>query len=176
MFLLCEDVEHFRLALAYMKRVGINTDRVVNEHVASRMQRGGNDAWVVREFARQLAACRTRATRAKTLLVVLIDADNRTVGDRGNQLNAQLNDGEKLSAGDPLVLLIPRRHVETWICALLGQSVSEEDDCKSWSRPTKEQIRTAAETAYQWARPNATPGPTCVDSLREALSEWRRIG
>jgi hypothetical protein len=85
--LLCEDDEHRRLALAYMKRCGINVGRVVREEVASTKQRGGNDAWVLREFPAQLHACRQRHKKAKTRLVVLIDADDFTVAERHQQLN-----------------------------------------------------------------------------------------
>jgi hypothetical protein len=81
-----------------------------------------------------------------------------------------------LAANDPVVLLIPRRHVETWICSLRGEGVTEDGDCKDWDKPTKDQIRQAADTAYQWARPNAIYGPTCVPSLKTALPEWRKIG
>jgi hypothetical protein len=109
---LCEDDEHMRLTLAYMKRCGIQTERVVVQEVASRKQYGGNDAWVLREFPRQLRACRNRATRAETLLVVLIDGDRWTVDQRCQQLNQQLKqeNQEELQDGDPVALLIPCRH------------------------------------------------------------------
>jgi hypothetical protein len=161
-----------------MKRCQINVDRAVDAQVASERQQGDAGAWVLREFPRQLHACRQRAKRTSTLLVVLIDADKWTVAERRNQLNQQLKQAghEQLESNDPNTLLIPRRHVETWICALLGQSVTEEDDCKDWKQPTKDDFRRAANTAYDWARDNATPGPTCVDSLRIALPEWRKVG
>jgi hypothetical protein len=60
-----------------------------------------------------------------------------------------------LTTTDPVALLIPRRHVETWICSLIGRTVTEEDDCKDWDRPTRDEIRQAANTTYEWARDNA---------------------
>jgi hypothetical protein len=175
---LCEDDEHRRLAIAYLKHCRINTDRLVVEKVASRLQQGGNVGWVLSEFPRQLHACRQRHKRAKTLLVVMLDADQHTVEQRRRQLNERLkHEGhEDLDADDPVALLIPRRHVETWVCALLGQVVTEEDDCKGRCKMTKAEIRQAAQTAYEWARENATPGPTCVQSLRTAFPEWRKLG
>jgi hypothetical protein len=177
--LLCEDDAHRRLAVAYMKRCGIRTERVVVEQVASRQRHGGNIGWVLDEFPRQLRACRQRhKTKADTQLIVMVDADTLDADERRRQLDERLTrEGyDKLAGSDPVVLLIPRRHVETWIRSLLGQQVSEDDDCKGWDKPTKDEIRQAAQTAYGWARDNPKPGPTCVPSLRAALPEWRKIG
>jgi hypothetical protein len=142
------------------------------------MEQGGNVAWVLREFPKQVHACRQRQKRANTRLIVLVDADNFTVDERRRQLDERLRQAghEGLSATDPVVLLIPRWHVETWICSLLGNSVTEDEDCKDWDKPSREQIRQAAHTAYEWARENARPGPTCVPSLHIALPNWRKIG
>ena len=171
--LLCEDEVHKRLVTAYMKQCGLPTKRpYLIPKVASDV--GGNDVWVIREFARELEACRKR--HAKTLLIVVLDADKHTVAERRSHLDGQLNPTQKIAPADPLALLIPRRQIETWIRALLGESVTEEQNCKAWKWPAEAHYRRAAETAYQWARPNATPGPTCVDSLRQALPEWRKIG
>jgi hypothetical protein len=175
--LLCEDDGHRRLAVAYMNRCRINR-RVVVEKVASRLQRGGNVDWVLREFPAELRACRQRHQRAKTLLVVVVDADNLTVDERRRQLNDRLEVAgyEELTANDPVALLIPRRHIETWIRSLLGEEVTEDDDCKDWKKLTKGELRQAADTAYQWARPNAIAGLTCVRSLTTSLPEWLKIG
>jgi hypothetical protein len=176
--LLCEDNEHRRFALAYMKRCRINTQRIVVEEVASLKQRGGNDAWVLRQFPVQLHACRQRQKRAETCLVVLIDADKITVDERRKQLNDRLHhEGhEQLKSSDPVVLLIPRRHIETWIHALKGETVTEDEYYKGRKPLSKEDVRLAADTAYAWSRPNVTLGATTVPSLLAALPELRKIG
>lgn len=175
--LLCEDEEHRRLAVEYMKRCQIKTDRVRAE-VASEKQKGNASQWVLREFPRLLHACRQRAKHTRTLLIVLIDADQWKVQQRRQHLMDELKKSgrETLVADDPIALLIPRWHVETWICALLGETVSEDEDCKDWEKPTRTKIQKAAHTAYDWAREKATPGATCVPSLKVALPEWRKIG
>jgi acyl transferase domain-containing protein len=178
--LLCEDSLHERLAKAYMKQRGLETQEpYVKAIVASQMQHGGNVDWVLHEFPKQVHACRQRNKKSKTLLIVLVDADQFTVNERRRQLNERLKQAgyEELDASDPsITVLIPRRHVETWVRALLAESVTEEEDCKDWNKPTKDGIRQAASTAHQWARPNATPGPTCVPSLAFAFPELRKIG
>jgi hypothetical protein len=162
-----------------MERCGLKTEEpYLKSVVASRMQHGGNVDWVLRAFPFQLHACRQRAKKAKTLLIALVDADKFTVDQRRRQLDDRLQQAgyEELNATDPVVLLIPRWEVETWICSLLGKTVTEDDDCKGWVKPTRDEIRQAARTAYEWARENATPGPTCVPSLKAALPEWQKIG
>jgi hypothetical protein len=176
--LLCEDDVHRRLAVAYMNRCNINR-RIVVEKIASRLQRGGNNDWVLRAFPAELHACRQRHKRAKTLLVVVVDADKLTVGERRRQLTDSLKvtGYEELAADDPVAFLITRRNVETWIRALLVEKVNEDDDYKKPRKePTKDEIREAADNVYQWARPNADAGPTCVPSLKIALTEWWKIG
>ncbi|MBI3467104.1 MAG: hypothetical protein HY000_29170 [Planctomycetes bacterium] len=177
--LLCEDELHERFTKAYLKRCGLPYQSPqIKALVASREQQGGNDSWVLNEFPRQLHACRQRQKRAKTLLIALIDADNHSVDDRRRQLLQRVESAgfEAFGADEPAAVLIPKRHIETWIRALLSESVSEEQDCKTWQKPTKDELHRAAETLFAWSRPNATPGPTCVQSLKTALPEWKKIG
>ncbi len=177
--LLCEDDAQGRLAIAYMKRCGIRTERVVVEQIASRMKHGGNVDWVLDQFPRQLHACRQRhKAKANTQLIVFIDADKFDVDERRRHLDERLTRAgyDRLVADDPVSLLIPRRHVETWIRSLRGHQVAEDDDCKGWEKPTKDDIRQAAQIVFGWAHDHPIPGPTCVPSLQVALPEWRKIG
>jgi hypothetical protein len=158
----------------------INVKRAVTWLVASAMHRGSAKQWLTREFPKQWHACRQRSLRARTLFVVFVDADKDTVEHieqrlwSGARAAGYADPGE--GGDDPTVLLIPRWHVETWIRVLLGQSVSEDVPCNHRWKPSEDELRQAASAAYEWARENATPGPTCVDSLRRALPEWRKIG
>lgn len=90
-----------------------------------------------------------------------------------------MND-ESAHFGDDLalriVLLIPRRHIETWIRCLLSESVNEEQDRKLGPKLEREDLNRACGELYNWSRPYAALGSTCVDSLQIALPEWRKIG
>jgi hypothetical protein len=178
--LLCEDAAQERLTKAYMQRCRLPTGPPdVISLVASRMMHGGNDHWVLTQFPKQLHACRQRKKRSKTLLIVLLDADEKhTVEGRRRQLLATVTAAgyEDFGSEEPAVLLFPKRNIETWIPALLEQTVNEEDDYKTRDKSTKEDFRKAAETLYQWSRLNAVPGSTCVSSLLTSLPEWRKIG
>jgi hypothetical protein len=171
--LLCEDDLQEQLVRYYMQKCKLNTDKPFLRPLnASRQVQGGNVTWVLREFPEQLRACRKRhAATAKTLLIVVVDADDFEVADRQGHLKAD----PQVSPTDPLVVLIPRRHIETWIRAALNQPVTEEDDCKK-PRPKKSEVRAAAATIYGWAHNTPQPGPTCVPSLHSAFPDWRHIG
>ncbi len=171
--LLCEDDPQERLVRSYLKVCGLNTEPPYLVPLnASREVQGGNVGWVVREFPKQLHACRQRhATQANTLLVVVADADSLTVVERQNHLIAE----PPVTPTDPLVMLIPRRHIETWIKAAMGQPVNETENCKS-PAPKKSDVRAASATIHGWARNTLQPGSTCVASLHSALPQWRRIG
>ena len=139
---------------------------------ASREVHGGNVTWVLREFQRELEACRKRhAARANTLLIVVVDADNFEVVDRRGHLKAD----PPVSPTDPLVVLIPRRHIETWIRSATNQAVNETDDFKN-PEPKKSEIRDAAITIHGWARHIPPPGATCVASQSSSFPMWRKIG
>lgn len=154
---------------SYLKKCGLNTEPPgLIPRNASREVHGGNVGWVLREFPKELEACRRRhVTHASTLLIIVVDADDYTVAERRGHLNQENPD-------DPTVVLIPKRHIETWILAALGHTVNESDSYKK-QEPKRSEIRVAANQIHGWARDNPKAGPTCVDSLRVSLPGWRKI-
>ncbi|MCX7047482.1 MAG: hypothetical protein NTX50_18615 [Candidatus Sumerlaeota bacterium] len=126
---------------------------------------------MLQEFPKELQACRQRQTKAKTLLIAVVDADKLEVDRRRADLKAD----PQVTPTDPLAVLIPRRHIETWILAAMNRTVNETDDYKK-PEPKKSEVQAAAATIHGWARNNPEPGPTCVPSLNSALPEWRKIG
>lgn len=107
------------------------------------MQYGGNVGWVLARFPSELHACRQRHKKANTLLIVIVDADRLTVDERRRELMERVTlDGyEAIGTSEPVVVLIPKRHVETWIRVLLGEAVTEEDDCKKSKKLKTEEVR-----------------------------------
>ncbi len=170
---LCEDKAHQNLLRRYLLRAG-HKKHSFHFHVA---QQGSGSQFVQQEFPRQVAACRgTIGRKTRCLLIVITDADNLTVQAREGVLQAELaNSGQDaITAIEPVVLLIPKWHVESWIKCLLGEASNESEKAKPII--TAEQISVAAGTLYDWARDGASVGKTCVPSLRIALPRWRRIG
>ncbi len=176
--LLCEDRPQASLVRLYMERCGLSTKAPsLLQIIASERVHGGNVVWVLREFPRQLDACRKRHTRAKTLLILVADADDLGVDGRQRDLSRALQGAnvEPMASSDPAVVLIPKRHVETWIRATTGQPTNETDDYKP-DEPGKAEIRAAAQVIHGWVHDNPKPDENCIASLRNAFPEWRKIG
>lgn len=174
--LLCEDDPQEQLVRSYLTRCGQSTQPpMFRTRNASREVHGGNVDRVINEFPKELLACRRRhSVRANTRLIVVADADNHSPAQRKQHFQKDSQGNEQMLGGDPVMLLIPKRHVEAWIRAALGTMVNEDGDYKN-PEPTRSEIRQAADQIYEWARDNAEPGPTCPESLRAALPEWRKI-
>lgn len=168
--LLGEDECHERLIRAYLRQIGVS-DRMIQPIIASQIEQGGNIRTVLDRFPDQLRSCRRRT--ARTMLIVMVDADDATPEARRQEFSG----GESFTDEDPLVILTPRRHGETWIASATGQVVTEEQDCKRLAGlDRKETIRQAARVIHGWARAEPAADSTCVPSLRAALPAWRRIG
>ena len=169
MVLMCEDDPQEQLVRRYLQRCGHRTlEPTLRVRNASRETHGGNVDRVLSEFPRELEACRKRhVSHAKTQLIVVVDADDHSLAERRAQLNT--NDG------DPVVVLIPKRHIETWIRSALGETVNEHDSYKH-PEPKKQDIREAGQRIHGWAHDNPAPTDTCVASLRVSLPEFRKMG
>jgi hypothetical protein len=128
------------------------------------------------QYAQAVKAYRARAARAQTSLVVAIDEDTADVAQRARQLGESLA-SEELSprtSTERIVHLMPRRNIETWILNLNGHRVDEATDF-SRDAEVEDLIVPAANTLFQWTRPNAVLPPHCVPSLRSAIDEIRRL-
>jgi hypothetical protein len=175
--ILCEDQEHQNLVYRYLLRAGHNSRTFRKISLPGNRQSGSQ--YVREQFPEQVKACRSiLGRRASCLLIVVTDADDLTTTQREQTLRAELEHAghSSIQPEEPIIILIPKWQVETWIKCLLGQAMSEDD--KDSDRPpvNTAQIEQAAETAFDWARPGAVVGATCVPSLNAALPRWRRIG
>jgi hypothetical protein len=173
--ILAEDAEQQNLVRRYLERCG---------HAApfrllppTKGPDGSGEKYVRAQYSKEVHACRSAlGRRASALLVVIVDADTETTRWRAAQLSDALRAAgmdERLE-DEPIVVLIPKRHVETWIRALLGNQVDEATD---YTRPTPsaKDIKEAAAKLHEWTRRGTNPGPTSPASLTASLPEWRKI-
>jgi hypothetical protein len=139
--------------------------------------RGSAESWVRERFVKETMQYRSRQARALTALIVMIDADTRTVQDRLNQLDQALTDsGQQTVAGtERIARLIPKRNVETWILCLNGQALDEGTDYTGTKSNWNELIPLAADTLCRWTRSTTEPPNYCVSSLRTARQELQRL-
>jgi hypothetical protein len=124
MVVVCEDAQQRVFIYRLLKSFGLH--RRLRIEVAQE-GRGAADRWVRDVYPDEVAAYR-RATMAVGLITA-IDADEHTVPFRYRQLNGELNANgmRPRGADEHICLLVPKRNIETWIYALLGEPVNEQD-------------------------------------------------
>jgi hypothetical protein len=158
-----------------MERLGHSLHQLKFESLPS--GRGCGEQWVRKHYATQVAAYRSRSSRAQTALIVAIDANGGDVERRLRQFQDALAKADlpPRSDGETIIHLIPRKNIETWVLCLNGIVVNEFDDYTR-ERDMDQQFQRAAATLFDWSRPNAVPALNCVPSLHAAISELRRLG
>jgi len=165
---LVEDDRQQRFVRRYLYRLGYSTHDVRFEPLPA--GRGSGAQWVLDRYADAVKAYRSRSARAKTALVVTIDADDGSVARR----QQQLRDRTARTADEKIAHLIPKWSIETWILCLSGEAV---DEARTYDRAQgiDEKIAAAAMTFFEWSRPNTTPPTHCIPSLLAAIPEVRRL-
>ncbi len=174
---LAEDAEQQNLVRRYLQRCGHESRECRFVPLPARGPGGSGEKYVRDQYPQQVQACRSSlGRRATALLVVIVDADTESTRRRAAQLSDALRAAGMHEPRDdePIVLLIPRRHVETWIRALLGDHVDEVTDYTR-PTPTPKEIKDAATELRQWTRSGPNPGPTSPPSLTASLPEWQKI-
>jgi hypothetical protein len=138
--------------------------------------RGSGEQFVRGRYASEVRAVRLQMAKTKACLIAVIDADTGSVDDRRQQLQSALRDADEppRAPAEPILNLIPRRNVETWILCLGGEPVDEVTDYRHHAG-VDSSIRQAAQVLFDWTRPNATLPTHCVPSLQSCLPEFGRI-
>jgi len=170
-------MEQQNLVRRYLEKCGHNTRECRFMSPAAKGPGGSGEKYVRDQYARQVQACRSSlGRRASALLVVMVDADMETTQRRASQLSDALRAASmnRRRNSEPIAVLIPKRHVETWIRALLGDQVDELTDY-TWPTPTAKEIKDAAGELFKWTHPGAGPRATSSPSLTASLPEWQKI-
>ncbi|MGB8889393.1 MAG: hypothetical protein WCC87_21905 [Candidatus Korobacteraceae bacterium] len=170
-----EDHHHRMLLYRYLINCGIKGREIRIEH--SPAGRGSAESWVQKTFVKQVSAYRNRQARARTALIVIIDADSHTVEERLAQLDRALKEECKsaIAESELIARLVPKRNIETWILCLNEHTVDEQTDYKHEHRDWSGLIPPAANRLYEWTRLNAELPERCIDSLRTAVAELKRL-
>ncbi|MGA3026451.1 MAG: hypothetical protein ABSF98_16930 [Bryobacteraceae bacterium] len=171
--LLVEDVRQENLLRRYLRRIGQENRNIrVEKPLAAR---GSGEQFVREQYGLQVRAIRARSTKA--CLIAMIDADTGSTDHRRQQLERALRDADEppRAREEPILNLIPKRNVETWVLCLDSQRVDEVADYRHDPRVDPKAIQRAAATLFSWTRPNAQLPDACVPSLRDCLPEFLRI-
>ena len=122
--LLCEDKQQDVLVRRVIKKLRPK-DHV--RTVPMPCGRGSGEQFVRNQFPRELKAQRTKAVAS--VLVVVVDGDAVGIEGRHQQLNeaCKAADVATRTDGDRVAIAVPARNIETWLCYLGGQDVTETE-------------------------------------------------
>lgn len=172
--ILCEDIQQESFIRRFLKKAHGIQDHLLRVIRAPRSTVSG-EQFVRNNYANELKALRQRQHRAKTTLIVAIDADNKEIHDIVQTLNTScINAGiAQTATTDNVAFIIPKRNIETWIDYLSGK---EEKTTKTYNKLSKEsECQPAVEKLHDLCKKNVTPPPDFPDSLATACSEYRKV-
>jgi hypothetical protein len=173
--LLVEDLNQENLLRRYLQKLGQN-----NRDMRLRKSpkgRGSGEQFVREQYASEVRAIRSQMARTKACLIAMVDADAGSIDDRRQQLQRELRDAGVALRGpaEPILNLVPKRNVETWILCLNSKPVDEVTDYRRNAGVDAQSIKQAAQILYDWTRANTVLPTHCVPSLQDCLPEFRRI-
>jgi len=173
--LLIEDTNQENLLRRYLQRLG--HDNRTMRPLRAPSGKGSGEQYVRESYAAEVRAIRAQLTRTKACLIAMIDADAAEVDNRRQQFERALRDADEPPRGpaEPILNLIPRRNVETWILCLNAAAVEEANNYSRDARVDAQSIKQAASTLFSWTRPNFVLPDFCVASLQACRPEFRRI-
>lgn len=131
--------------------------------------KSGGWKFVVGRCGDEVIAARARNKRVQTRLIVMIDADDESLEQRRQRIATAMEESMEGDLGDLVCVLIPKRHIETWIVAL-GPEDPPVDESADYKPRSSDEVKAAAR---RLARMIATPpGPP---SLVRAYAELANL-
>jgi hypothetical protein len=123
---LCEDDLHQRLVERLADRWSIGP-RQRKIHAAPSALGSASD-YVLAHYAGAVKGWRAESHDANVGLLVVIDGDERGVASRRQQLAQALRDAhmDPITPSDPVAVVVPTWHIETWIAWLCGHRPIDE--------------------------------------------------
>lgn len=118
----------------------------------------------------------SRKKHSRKYLVVMTDADQRTVPDRRQQLDDELKRaGQALVTGDePTVVLIPKRHLEAWLLFFDKGTIDEANKHKNAYRNCMSDVcKVIAPKLDAWLNEASPAGPPSLLAARTDLLRLR---
>lgn len=177
--ILAEDRRQARFVRSYLRRKRPDLAQSVIKDAPMSSGRGSGAQWVINRYSAEIEAYCAR--HAKKWLIVVIDADAKSVQDRINELSKQLLDSEderlrKLTVEtEAIARLVPKWSIETWILSLNGEAVDEETPYKRLGRQWDDLIRRGAIELHICVNSNADFHPGMTPSLGRGIRELRHL-
>jgi hypothetical protein len=169
--MLCEDTQHE----AFLRRVLYHYGWKPRQLRINKCLEASQDAkqYIRSEYPKEVREIRRR-NWMNLCLYVVIDADTDSVDDLKRELDSCLTDAspklEKRSPSDRIVILVPKRNIETWIHYLFGNSV---DEITVYPKLKYESDCDPAVQRFHEMCPNNMPGDA-PNSLKIGCEELKR--
>ncbi|MCF2149654.1 hypothetical protein IQ276_025125 [Desmonostoc muscorum LEGE 12446] len=167
--ILCEDKQQEVFARHFLKKRGFILDKNLRITICPK---GAGEQFVRKRYPAEVKAYRSK-NYLSGMLVVLIDADKKTVEERLKQLDDALReDSQQIrQPQEAIAIFIPKRNIETWIHYLQGETVDEETEYSKFTNESacKPSVENLLNQCYQGLDENAPP------SLQAACGELQRI-
>ena len=78
-----------------------------------------------------------------------------------------------VESDEQIGIFVPKRHIETWVLALDGRNVDEQEDCKG--RVEDRQMQPAGREFIEQLKSVQPCPPSWISSMKEAAPEARRL-
>lgn len=164
--LLCEDMQTDVFVRRFLKRRNFRGRDVRTLPLPDGS--GSGEQWVREQYPRQLRAIRQRQGAC---LIVVTDADVHSTEFRRAQLDAECDEKgiPRRNEGDRVLVIVPRRNIETWLAYLAGGEVDEETRYPRLDRE-RDCVRHAEELFRMCQKKQRLREPA-PPSLREACDD-----
>jgi hypothetical protein len=167
---LCEDRQQEVFARYFLEACGVRPLRVQVNPAGL----GSGEQYVRENYPKEVQTFRSKFPAQPDIrLVVMTDADMRSVRERFQQLENTLQETglPVRQPQDRIGVFIPKRNIETWIHFLKGRAVNEEETHPRLGKESecKPEVETLAKNRRNPLPENAPP------SMREACQELPRI-
>ena len=168
--LLCEDSQTDSFVRRFLKHRNFRA-REINTLPILRGS-GSAEQWVRMRYPKELRAIRGRRD---AYLVVVTDADVHSARDRRNQLDEECTQKNVAvrTAGDPVIIAVPRRNIDTWFAYLDGNEV---DEATAYPKLARERdCDRHAQRLYAMCHVEQRLAEPSPPSLAEACREYARL-
>ncbi|OAD20112.1 hypothetical protein THIOM_004207 [Candidatus Thiomargarita nelsonii] len=171
--ILCEDITHYHFARKYLRCHGFK--RIIPKICPK--GRSSGEQYVRTHYAAEVKAHRSKANYLNTALVVVIDADLKSIDERITSLNESPNMIELAQAPrldtEKIAIFVPARNIETWIHYLNGNDCNEKESYKSLYKKGTSPSQFAEKLAKKIC-PQGLPDEA-PSSLHYACNELNRL-
>lgn len=146
--LACEDAQQSSFISECLKKLGAKKlKRDLYPWIAAREEPSGNvDSVIQRVTDVEFPAWQSRCPACTTLLLVVADADTKSIPDRV----ACFPPIGTSSWRDLYVIIVPKRNIETWVVLSRGVMVDEATDYKNRQTTASDVAKNAAGQLMEW--------------------------